>query len=138
MSKVKSRYYAISENRIIRVGADSNGTTKYPRMANLNALLFEVLYVELPAPMAIDCRTALIYFDGEGKWHLDPFEDKKAAHLFERSLLNNASEGKVSFIIPHNKVTLEQKKMLKDRMLIDFGNNFWDSVAKLLYRSIKK
>jgi len=67
MAKIKLRLYILENDRIRRVGIDSQGKRKFAELAGKNALLVEIIIKPLNPPVILKIGFTVIDFDEKGQ-----------------------------------------------------------------------
>lgn len=119
------RLYIIAENKIIKVGVDSDKKRRLPEFSGKTAVLLELFYTKTNSPSPLRSTLALIEFDVDGRWSISAAEEQRAIHKLGQGM--NSSFEKVSFI-RGPKINKYQKGLLKDRIIKDLGIHFWNSL----------
>ncbi|RJR20831.1 MAG: hypothetical protein C4582_08690 [Desulfobacteraceae bacterium] len=125
MSNITIRFYIITENKIIRVGVDSDNKRPFPEFSGKTAVMLELFYFKTKPPSLLRSSLALIEFDTDGRWSISSVEEQRAIHKIGQVM--NRSPEKVSFI-PAPRINKNQKGLLKERIVKDFGIHFWNSL----------
>lgn len=125
VSDTAIRLYIMTENKIVRVGVDSDNKRKLPKYSGKTAVMLELFYYKTNPPTLLRSTLALIEFDIDGRWSISAAEEQRAVHKIGQ-VMNGSSE-KVSFI-PGPKINKHQKGLLKERIIKDFGIHFWNSL----------
>jgi len=125
VSNATVRFYIITENKIIRVGVESDNKRKLPEFSGKTAIILELFYSKTKPLFLLRSNLALIEFDTDGRWNISSTEEQRAVHKIGQAM--NSSPGKVSFI-SGPRINKKQKVLLKDRIVKDFDIHFWNGL----------
>ncbi len=129
MGDATIRFYVITENKIVRVGVDSQNKRRLLPLSGKTALLLELIYLKTVPLSLFRSSLALIEFDTLGRWSLSPVEEQRAIRKINQAW-DNSSEN-VPFI-PGPRINKAQKALLKERIVKDFDIYFWNSLREKL------
>ncbi len=129
MGDATIRFYVITENKVVRVGVDSQKKRRLPPLSGKTALLLELIYLKTEPPSLFRSSLALIEFDTLGRWSLSPVEEQRAIRK-----INQAWDRKLEKVpfISGPRINKTQKALLKERIVKDFDIHFWNSLREQL------
>ncbi len=119
------RFYIITENKVIRVGVNSDKKRQLPEYSGKTAVLLELYYSKTEPPFLLRSGFALIEFGRDGRWSISAAEEQRAVYKMGQGM--NSSSEKVTYI-PSPKINRHQKALLQERLVKDLGIHFWNSL----------